>query len=203
MTTQSNVLLPSIIHPLPLSHWTFSTAKKTSACILKNYFINLYIFQYCLSWRQCILNDILHPSFSSEFRRSTNCLKFAALTFPRRPVKTFWKDFHAVFLLSLRTHSMSLKSCLMCGPMKTPALEISHAGTWMQDHPYPKPLRSSSLAQVLCVVGETLLSLVLAEIQMLHSLLLVLMIFVSANFSSRTGYLWHSFPTQRKQQYLV
>jgi hypothetical protein len=39
----------------------------------------------------------------------------------------------------------------------------------MQDHSYPKPLQRSQLAQVLWVVGKAILSLFLAEVQMLHS----------------------------------
>jgi len=47
--------------------------------------------------------------------------------FPEKPFETFSKDYHATFSLSLNTASncWSLKSCLIWGPINTPAFTFS------------------------------------------------------------------------------
>ena len=78
--------------------------------------------------KKCILSDIFHFSYSYESTRScTSSPKIAALKFPRKPLKTFSKDCDAAFSLSLNTTSncWSLKSCLIWGPINTPAFTFS------------------------------------------------------------------------------
>ena len=104
--------------------------------------------------KKCIFSHILHPSCSYKSIRScTSSLKFTALKFPRKPFETFSKDCYAAFSLSLNTASnfWSLKSCLIWGPINTPAFTFSkvsmgifHLSTWMQDPSHPKPLQDSS-----------------------------------------------------------
>jgi hypothetical protein len=78
-----------------------------------------------------------------------------------------------------------LKSCLICGPMRTPALIFSALTLGNFSRRYvnaeqciSKAITKFFLSPILCVVGEATLSLVLAEVHVLHSLLQVLMIFV-------------------------
>ena len=68
------------------------------------------------------------PSFSYESIRScTSILKFAGLQFPKKQFENFSKDYHVALSQSLKTASncLSLKSCLIRGPINTLAFIFS------------------------------------------------------------------------------
>ena len=72
--------------------------------------------------KKCIFSDMLPSSYSYESTRTcASFLKFAALKFPRKPLENVSKDCYDAFSLSLNTasNSLSLKVCLIWGPINT------------------------------------------------------------------------------------
>ena len=93
----------------------------------------------CENKKQFIFSDILPSSCSYESIRSCkSSLKFAALKFPRKPFETFSKYCHAAFYVSLNIASKywSLKSCLIWGPINTPAFTFSKVSLGNFPHKY-------------------------------------------------------------------